>query len=93
VTGSYGSNFVIHDRQSQITKTITPPPATDVSRLSALTLQRRIEEVPTPSVESNPAVNGDDIDFNRKTLHVGWHPHGKAVAAACVNNIYLYQAL
>jgi len=32
----------------------------------------------------------DDIDFNRKVLHVAWHPAEDVIAVAANNNLYLY---
>lgn len=45
-----------------------------------------------PSKKSDIELNADDIDFNKKVLHVAWHPHDDIVAVAANNNLYLYAA-
>ncbi|ELR24582.1 protein phosphatase 2A regulatory B subunit [Acanthamoeba castellanii str. Neff] len=45
-----------------------------------------------PSKKSDVELNADDIDFNKKVLHVAWHPHDDIVAVAANNNLYLYAA-
>eukprot|EP00005_Dracoamoeba_jomungandri_P002350 CAMPEP_0174261502 /NCGR_PEP_ID=MMETSP0439-20130205/11467_1 /TAXON_ID=0 /ORGANISM="Stereomyxa ramosa, Strain Chinc5" /LENGTH=433 /DNA_ID=CAMNT_0015345983 /DNA_START=134 /DNA_END=1435 /DNA_ORIENTATION=+ len=37
-------------------------------------------------------LNADDINFNKKVLHVAWHPGDDVVAVAANNNLYLYAA-
>jgi serine/threonine-protein phosphatase 2A regulatory subunit B len=45
-----------------------------------------------PSKKSDGELNADDIDFNKKVLHVAWHPQDDIVAVAANNNLYLYAA-
>jgi serine/threonine-protein phosphatase 2A regulatory subunit B len=45
-----------------------------------------------PSKKSDIELNADDIDFNKKVLHVAWHPQDDIVAVAANNNLYLYAA-
>jgi serine/threonine-protein phosphatase 2A regulatory subunit B len=45
-----------------------------------------------PSKKSDIELNVDDIDFNKKVLHVAWHPQDDIVAVAANNNLYLYAA-
>jgi len=45
-----------------------------------------------PSKKSDVELNADDIDFNKKVLHVAWHPQDDIVAVAANNNLYLYAA-
>eukprot|EP01087_Luapelamoeba_hula_P002821 TRINITY_DN1258_c0_g1_i1.p1 TRINITY_DN1258_c0_g1~~TRINITY_DN1258_c0_g1_i1.p1 ORF type:complete len:446 (-),score=79.35 TRINITY_DN1258_c0_g1_i1:244-1581(-) len=45
-----------------------------------------------PSRKSEVEINADNIDFNKKVLHVAWHPQGDVVAVATNNNLYLYAA-
>jgi len=45
-----------------------------------------------PSKKSDIDLNADDIDFNKKVLHVAWHPQDDIVAVAANNNLYLYAA-
>jgi serine/threonine-protein phosphatase 2A regulatory subunit B len=45
-----------------------------------------------PSKKSDIELNADDIDFNKKVLHVAWHPQEDIVAVAANNNLYLYAA-
>jgi serine/threonine-protein phosphatase 2A regulatory subunit B len=45
-----------------------------------------------PSKKSDVELNADDIDFNKKVLHVAWHPQEDIVAVAANNNLYLYAA-
>lgn len=58
------------------------------SRASAL----RMKLGRGPSKKSDIELNADDIDFNKKVLHVAWHPQEDIVAVAANNNLYLYAA-
>ncbi|KAL6066743.1 protein phosphatase 2A regulatory subunit cdc55 [Balamuthia mandrillaris] len=42
--------------------------------------------------KSDMDLNPDDLDFNKKVLHVSWHPQEDIVAVAANNNLYLYAA-
>eukprot|EP00461_Guttulinopsis_vulgaris_P004140 UN04141 len=44
---------------------------------------------PQPPTEN---VNISLINFNRKALHVAWHPSLDCIAVAGVNKLYIYQA-
>lgn len=41
---------------------------------------------------STADINPDTIDFNKKCLHVAWHPSRDIVAVGASNNLYLYNA-
>ncbi|KAK9357159.1 WD40-repeat-containing domain protein [Lipomyces starkeyi] len=35
----------------------------------------------------------DDIDFNKKILHMSWHPHEDSIAIAATNNLFVFSTL
>mmetsp|Transcript_6001 Transcript_6001/g.19116 ORF Transcript_6001/g.19116 Transcript_6001/m.19116 type:complete len:431 (+) Transcript_6001:184-1476(+) len=76
VTGSYNNMFHVYDAYG----------ATDVC----------IEASKTPSRRSRSALqrrrksDAGALDFNKKALHVSWHPTDNIVAIAGLNNLYLY---
>lgn len=76
VTGSYNNVFHVYDAYG----------ATDVC----------IEASKTPSRRSRSALqrrrksDAGALDFNKKALHVSWHPTDNIVAIAGLNNLYLY---
>ncbi|KAK9239395.1 WD40-repeat-containing domain protein [Lipomyces kononenkoae] len=35
----------------------------------------------------------DDIDFNKKILHMSWHPHENSIAIAATNNLFVFSTL
>lgn len=37
-------------------------------------------------------MNPDTMDFNKKVLHVAWHPQEDIIAIGASNNLYLYAA-
>lgn len=44
------------------------------------------------SRKSDMEPNADHIDFNKKVLHVAWHPNADVIGVATNNNLYLYAA-
>jgi serine/threonine-protein phosphatase 2A regulatory subunit B len=42
---------------------------------------------PPPSTLSRAAVDVDSMDFNKKILHLSWHPYENTVAIAATNNV------
>lgn len=75
-TGSYNSAFHIYDDQ-------------DIS-------DTRIESsrAPPPPEQclkgQTPPIDVQQVDFNKKTLHLSWHPKQSAVAIAGLNNLFIY---
>ncbi|GAB7326744.1 hypothetical protein MBLNU13_g10692t2 [Cladosporium sp. NU13] len=37
--------------------------------------------------------DADQIDFNKKILHMSWHPHEDSIAIAATNNLFVFSAL
>jgi serine/threonine-protein phosphatase 2A regulatory subunit B len=35
--------------------------------------------------------DADQIDFNKKILHMSWHPHEDSIAIAATNNVSFYR--
>ena len=75
-TGSYNSAFHIYDDQG-ISDT-------------------RIESSRAPPppeqclIGQTPPIDVQQVDFNKKTLHLSWHPQQSAVAIAGLNNLFIY---
>jgi serine/threonine-protein phosphatase 2A regulatory subunit B len=42
---------------------------------------------PPPSALTRSAVDVDSMDFNKKILHLSWHPYEDTVAIAATNNV------
>jgi hypothetical protein len=42
---------------------------------------------PPPSSLARTAVDVDSMDFNKKILHLSWHPYENTVAIAATNNV------
>jgi serine/threonine-protein phosphatase 2A regulatory subunit B len=42
---------------------------------------------PPPSTLSRTTVDVDSMDFNKKILHLSWHPYEDTVAIAATNNV------
>lgn len=42
---------------------------------------------PPPSALSRSAIDVDTMDFNKKILHLSWHPYEDTVAIAATNNV------
>ncbi|KAF8716606.1 hypothetical protein AX14_012286 [Amanita brunnescens Koide BX004] len=38
------------------------------------------------------AIQLDTVDFNKKILHMSWHPRENTIAIAATNNLFLYSA-
>ena len=97
MSGSYADHFMIYDWQSQSSMMVEaskPPPRRTKPAASA-----------SPAAAGGGIVNGvaaatpvpqsldvERVDFDKKILHVAWHPTLNAVAVAGLNNLYLYQA-
>ncbi|KAK3068711.1 protein phosphatase 2A regulatory subunit cdc55 [Teratosphaeriaceae sp. CCFEE 6253] len=37
--------------------------------------------------------DADQIDFNKKILHMSWHPREDSIAIAATNNLFVFSAL
>ncbi|KAK9478176.1 WD40-repeat-containing domain protein [Lipomyces japonicus] len=37
--------------------------------------------------------DNEDIDFNKKILHMSWHPHEDSIAIAATNNLFVFSTL
>ena len=37
--------------------------------------------------------DADQIDFNKKILHMSWHPFEDSIAIAATNNLFVFSAL
>jgi len=76
MTGSYNSAFHIYDNQGLSDTRI------ESSRAPPPMNQCMMGNVPTVDVNT--------VDFNKKTLHLSWHPKENAVAIAGLNNLFIY---
>lgn len=79
LTGSYHNYFQIYDLNSTRDLPDRPP-----RRSTRIKLGRNKPK----EGEMNP----DTMDFNKKVLHVAWHPQEDIIAIGASNNLYLYAA-
>eukprot|EP01101_Sappina_pedata_P000382 TRINITY_DN1040_c0_g1_i2.p1 TRINITY_DN1040_c0_g1~~TRINITY_DN1040_c0_g1_i2.p1 ORF type:complete len:455 (+),score=189.31 TRINITY_DN1040_c0_g1_i2:45-1409(+) len=81
VTGSYNNLFSVHELQG---KGMTPLEATKSN-------PNKPKKGKTSSGARN-SLNPDNIDFNKKCLHITWHPFDNIVAVGASNNMFIFTA-
>ncbi|SPR02050.1 unnamed protein product (mitochondrion) [Plasmodiophora brassicae] len=91
ITGSYNSEAIIYDWDAHLTHRIRPPKPTR-SRVHQFTT-RGFHENAVRKRSAVPAVHPHEFDFQRKCLHVAWHPTDDVVAVACQNELAVHQLL
>ncbi|KAI9669115.1 MAG: protein phosphatase 2A regulatory subunit cdc55 [Alyxoria varia] len=46
-----------------------------------------------PGARMRKETDADQIDFNKKILHMSWHPYEDSIAIAATNNLFVFSAL
>jgi len=80
LTGSYHNHFYLFDRHS---KNEARAEASSLAFMKKLPFKLK---PPTKKLDFNP----DIIDFNRKSLHVAWHPKEDIGAVGTENKVFLF---
>ncbi|KAL3961581.1 hypothetical protein ACCO45_003104 [Purpureocillium lilacinum] len=78
MTGSYNNNFMIYP--SDPDKEVEVVLQADKSAFKAKKRMRK-------------ETDADQIDFNKKILHMSWHPFEDSIAIAATNNLFVFSAL
>tara|TARA_R110002050_G_scaffold232671_5_gene368289 strand:+ start:1230 stop:1787 length:558 start_codon:yes stop_codon:yes gene_type:complete len=77
-TGSYNNYFNVYNR-------IT-------GKGTCIEASKTVRTAKKVSTKENDWINPDLLDYNKKCLHVAWHPKMNIVALGASNNLYLYHA-
>ena len=92
LTGSYHNLFHVYDRNGKsdvcIEASKNAPKKKPNSTKTKLGLGRAKKD--NKSMPNDIAV--DQIDFNKKVLHLGWHPSQNLLVVAALNHLYVYTA-
>ncbi|PWW79299.1 protein phosphatase 2A regulatory subunit PR55 [Tuber magnatum] len=92
MTGSYNNNFMIYPSDPE--KEVEVVLQADKSAFKAKKVG-----VPTPinggkkGGRMRKETDADQIDFNKKILHMSWHPFEDSIAIAATNNLFVFSAL
>lgn len=88
LTGSYNSFFRVVDRRAQADLTFEASREHPVYA-APLTSKR----VAASGRRTRPGEQSvDNLDVNKKVLHIAWHPHDDVLAIAATNNLYTFFA-
>jgi len=89
LTGSYNNFFHIFDWQGKTSIAVE-------AAKSANSKAKRAGPAPATNLANKRGLrksdNPDNIDFNKKCLHVAWHPREPLVAVGASNNMYIFAA-
>ena len=100
MTGSYNNNFMIYPtEQSRDTEIVlqadksafkakkvgVPTPMNKVS--NGRKSSSRSSSPAGPGSRMRKETDADQIDFNKKILHMSWHPYEDSIAIAATNNV------
>jgi len=86
LTGSYNNFFRIFDREQ---KSAVCLEATCDNMRPKLPLKQK--KITTTGKRKKDEISVECLDFNRKILHIAWHPKEDIIALAATNNLYLFQ--
>ncbi|KAF8467788.1 protein phosphatase PP2A regulatory subunit B [Kalaharituber pfeilii] len=106
MTGSYNNNFMIYpsdpDKETEIVlqadksafkaKKIGVPTPMNGSKKAG-------SRAGSPAANTGPGArmrketDADQIDFNKKILHMSWHPFEDSIAIAATNNLFVFSAV
>ncbi|KAL5606163.1 hypothetical protein BROUX41_006070 [Berkeleyomyces rouxiae] len=106
MTGSYNNNFMIYptdpeqeteivlqaDKSAFKAKKIGVP--TPINASSSPNGKKGGSRANSPSGQRmRKETDADQIDFNKKILHMSWHPFEDSIAIAATNNLFVFSAL
>ncbi|OGE50991.1 hypothetical protein PENARI_c015G01819 [Penicillium arizonense] len=105
MTGSYNNNFMIYPTEEQKDTEIVlqaDKSAFKAKKVGVPTPMNKGNGKKAGSRSGSPAGPGsrmkketdaDQIDFNKKILHMSWHPFEDSIAIAATNNLFVFSAL
>ncbi|KAM0718794.1 hypothetical protein Q7P37_005865 [Cladosporium fusiforme] len=104
MTGSYNNNFMIYpsdpDKDTEIV--LQADKSAFKAKKVGIPTPMNAKDGKKGSRASSPAggaqrmrkeTDADQIDFNKKILHMSWHPHEDSIAIAATNNLFVFSAL
>ncbi|THV72554.1 MgPP2Aregb1, protein phosphatase regulatory beta sub-unit 1 [Aureobasidium pullulans] len=105
MTGSYNNNFMIYPSEAgKDTEVVlqADKSAFKAKKVGIPTPMNGAKDKKGNSRANSPAGQGsrmrketdaDAIDFNKKILHMSWHPFEDSIAIAATNNLFVFSAL
>ncbi|KAJ4860128.1 hypothetical protein T069G_05116 [Trichoderma breve] len=94
MTGSYNNNFMIYP--SDPDKEVEVVLQADKSAFKAKKKGGSRAGSPAGGAQGQrmrKETDADQIDFNKKILHMSWHPFEDSIAIAATNNLFVFSAL
>lgn len=103
MTGSYNNNFMIYpsdpekeyevvlqaDKSAFKAKKVGVPTPINGKKAGS----RAGSPAAGPGARMRKETDADQIDFNKKILHMSWHPFEDSIAIAATNNLFVFSAL
>lgn len=86
LTGSYNNFFRIFDREQKSGVCLE---ATCENMRPKMPLKQK--KITTTGKRKKDEISVECLDFNKKILHIAWHPKEDIIALAATNNLYLFQ--
>jgi len=106
MTGSYNNNFMIYpsDPEKEIEVVLQADKSAFKAKKVGVPTPINGGRRQQGSRAGSPAAGGpgarmrketdaDQIDFNKKILHMSWHPFEDSIAIAATNNLFVFSAL
>lgn len=97
LTGGYHNVFYVFDRNGkndvclEASKNV-PNKSKDKSSSSKSTSKSLLAAKPGAKKSLGPDVSPDAVDFEKKVIHLTWHPNQNILAVATLNNLFIYNA-
>ena len=89
MTGSYNNNFMIYPTDPDKAKKVGVP--TPINSTGAANGKKSSSRAGSPGPGQGQRMrketDADQIDFNKKILHMSWHPFEDSIAIAATNNV------
>lgn len=105
MTGSYNNNFMIYPSDPLKETEVVLQADKSAFKAKKVGIPTPINGKKGGSRAGSPAANSgvgsrmrketdtDQIDFNKKILHMSWHPFEDSIAIAATNNLFVFSAL
>jgi len=90
ITGGYNNLFNIYDVEGKYPKTVLEASKSNPNKPTPKKT-KQVNKLAKGS-KNDDLINPDTIDFNKKILHVAWHPQDNLVAVGASNNLFFFTA-
>jgi len=90
MSGGYNNIFNIYDVNGKYPKTVIEASKSNPNKPTA-TKKKQFNKLSKGS-KTEDSINPDTIDFNKKILHVAWHPQDNLIAVGASNNLFFFTA-